>query len=352
MRSLLLVSLLLVAACNQEPPPVAQDQAIRPARLFQITGHENVTRHLFVGKVEAAQTVDVSFQVAGQLIELDVLEGQQIKKGVLMAALDPHDYELALREARVQLDIARDDYERKKSLINQRSISQSSLDDARALFQLRLVRFSQARESLADTKIFAPLDAQVSRRFTDNHSNISAGQKVVRLSDLSVLHISANIPESLLATINADQIRGLFARFAFIPDQQFELSYVEYAGEAQSVAQTYEVTFAMEPPEQWNILPGMIASVDVQLASVKTDQTTFIPSSALVAGSDDGLYVWVFDSQTNLVSRRSIEIGPIEEKGAPVIHGLEVGEIIVSAGAGQLQPGMKVRPLGKPETLL
>ena len=87
---------------------------------------------LAFGRVDAAQTVDLSFEVAGPLARLDVKEGQSVKSGELVAALDPKDFQLALREAEVQLKLARQDLLRKQKLIKDRGISQSLVDDAQA----------------------------------------------------------------------------------------------------------------------------------------------------------------------------------------------------------------------------
>ena len=348
MRFPVLITLILLAACGRTPPPEPQNQSIRPARLFRVSAIDNMSKHTFVGRVEAAQTIDMSFQIPGQLSECPVLEGQRIQKGSLVAALDPGDYELALREAKVQVNIARQDYDRKKALLSEKGISESLVDDARALYQLRQVHLAQARENLSDARISAPFDAYVSKRFIDNHVNVASGQAIVRLHDLTTLHIVTSIPEALLATVSTEQLRGLYAHFGFISEERFELTPRENSGEAGAVAQTYEVTLAMAPPDKWNILPGMTATVEVLLASAESATSTYIPNSAVVTGDDENLYVWVFDPVSQLVQRKEINAGSINERGVSVISGLGDGDLIVSAGASQLVPGMKVRPLGEP----
>lgn len=350
MRLLVIIGLLFITACDRAPPPAPLDQSIRPAKLFRVSAIDSISKHTFVGRVEAAQTIDMSFQIPGQLAELPVLEGQSILKGALVAALDPADYRLALREAQVQLNIAKQDYNRKLSLLTERGISQSLVDDARALYQLRQVHLAQAKENLSDARIRAPFDAYVSKRFIDNHVNVAARQPIVRLHDLTRLHIVTSIPETILATVTTEQIKGLFAHFSSISEERFELTVHENSGEAGSVAQTYEVTLAMAPPEQWTILPGMTATVEVLLASAESATSIYIPTSAVVSGEDEKLYVWLFEPETLLVRRTEIIAGTMDQRGVPVISGIEVGDLIISAGAGQLIPGMKVRPLGEPES--
>lgn len=78
--------------------------APRPARVMVVSEVDDLFTRDFTGRVDAVQTVDLAFRVSGQLVELPVVEGQRIAKGDLIAALDPTDYENALREARVNFE--------------------------------------------------------------------------------------------------------------------------------------------------------------------------------------------------------------------------------------------------------
>ena len=350
MRALVVMCCLLsVAACERREPPPVQDQSIRPARVFRVSAEGGKVVHEFVGRVDAAQTVDLSFEVPGPLARLEVREGQSVKSGALVAALDPKDFQLALREAEVQLKLARQDLLRKQKLLKDRGISQSIVDDAQALYDLRQVGLAKAREALADTRIYAPFDAFVARRFTDNYVNVKVGDPIVRLSDLNELFVMASVPESLAATATEERVIGIHARFPFLPNERFELTYRENTGEADAVAQTYEVTFAMPRPEAWNILPGMTATIELELTPEDPSQINItIPTAALVADAERHFFVWVFDPETQLVEKRLVEVGPVQGQGILVRAGLQGGELIVASGANQLRSGMKIRVLGEP----
>jgi RND family efflux transporter MFP subunit len=343
--SLLLLAAL--AACQREPPPEPVDQSIRPARIFRVTSGADIVRHQFVGRVEASQTVDVSFEVGGPLEQLEVREGQTVPRGSLIAALDSTDFALVVREAEVQLRLAGQDLTRKRRLLEDAGISRSIVDDAQALYELREVAVEKARENLADTRIVAPFNAYVARRFTDNHVIVRPGDPIVRLMDLNEIFVVANVPESLLATATADRVVGLQAEFAFIEGRQFELTYLENRGESSAVAQTFEVTFVMPRPSEWNILPGMTATVTVELKAPGPSQAT-IPVAALVAGREGEFHVWRYDPDTQEVHRTLVEIGAPVDGGVLISRGLKDGDLIVASGAAHLQPGMMVRMLGEP----
>jgi RND family efflux transporter MFP subunit len=338
----------LLAGCADRSEPEAVDQAIRPARIFLVQDTAQTLEYKFVGRVEAVRTVDMTFEVSGPLRQLPVREGQIIAQGTLVAALDTTDFELAVREAEVQLQLARQDLDRKRQVLAQRGIARSVVDDAQSNYELQRVRLEKARAQLADARLTAPFEAFVARRYVDNFVTVRAGEKIVRLNDPNRLLVVANVPEGLYATATEDQVLNIYAQFDFVPGVQFPLETFENRGEADPLAQTYEVSLVMERPEQWNILPGMTASVVVRLKDPATRAANLlIPTSALVNDGNDQFHVWLFDPQTQAVSRRAVTVGVPVSKGIPVTSGLQDGDMIVATGASQLTAGMQVRMLGE-----
>jgi RND family efflux transporter MFP subunit len=332
---------LLIAGC-EEPPPPPVDQSSRPAKLHRVTAQARLAQHEFVGRIEAAQTVDVSFQVSGEVWELPIRQGQTLRAGELVAALDPVSFDLAVQEATVQRRLAEQDLQRKETLLRDRSISQSAVDDARAQFDLSDIRLAQARKRQADARIMAPFDAYVTRRYVDNRTRVRDGEPVARLMDLNELKVVVSVPEELMASVLLNGHRpSAAARFDFLPASTFPLRYLDHVGEANPVAQTYDVTFAMARPDDANILPGMTASVRLERRDGAAEILT-IPASALVSDAEGRFFVWVFDPATSTVKRRPVRPGSPLPQGVAIEDGLADGELIVAAGAAQLQPGMRV----------
>ncbi|MEM7099197.1 MAG: efflux RND transporter periplasmic adaptor subunit [Pseudomonadota bacterium] len=341
-------AVLSLAGCADRSIPEPADQMVRPARIFEVRDSSATLSYEFVGRVEAAQSIDMTFEVSGPLKQMPVLEGQTIAAGDLVAALDPTDFELAVQEAEVQLQLARQDLERKRQVLAQKGIARSVVDDARSMHQLQQVRLEKARQSLADTRMTAPFDAYVARRYVDNHVNVNAGQNIVRLHDLHVLEVVANVPESLVGTASREELLTAYAQFDFIPDERFELTYRENRGEADAVAQTYAVSMSMQRPDRWNILPGMTATVTTQLRDPSGGTfRAVIPPSALVGDSEQGFEVWVFDRESGAVAQRAVGVGEPVGEGVEILHGLSNGDLVVATGASQLQSGMRVSVLGE-----
>jgi len=341
---LTIVTLLLCASCSDRTPPEPEAQGIRPAKIMTVKRETGTVTYEFTGRIEAVQTIDVSFQVSGPLQTLSVREGTTIKKGTLIAAIEPTDFELAVREAEVELRLASQDLDRKRKVLRDNGIAESRVDDAQSNFDLKSVKLEKVREQLADTKIYAPFTAYVSRRYLDNFVNIRASDPIVRLLDLNKLLVVINIPEKLLATVSADQVNDSWATFSFAKDKRFQIQYRENRGEAESLAQTYEVSYTMDNPPSFTILPGMTATVSVELRGDDNGQI-LLPASAIVPAPNDYLTVWLFDPSTQLVKRRLIKTGPPTKAGVPILEGLSEGDQVVTTGASQLQSGMRIRRL-------
>ncbi|NJN50514.1 MAG: hypothetical protein HC809_00660 [Gammaproteobacteria bacterium] len=112
------------------------------------------------------------------------------------------------------------------------------------------------------------------------------------------------------------------------------------------------MTFTMPRPEGVTLLPGMTAQVRVELGANGTGGRMEIPTTALTSAPDGEFFVWVFDPASTRVSRRAVTLGEPRDSGVRIASGLTDGELIVAAGASQLQDGMQVRALGEPATRL
>lgn len=351
-----LLGVLLLLGCER-PLPETPDQVLRPVQVQRVLSRPATVTRDFVGRLDAAQTVDLGFEVDGELTSLPILEGQALAAGALVAALDPTRFELALRETSIELHLAELDLERRQSLLAERATSLAEVDAARARFELAEVRLAQSRESLADSRITAPFDAVVARRHLDVGTRVRIGDVVARLLDVSELRVVVSLPEDLIANLATDAWESMrvTAGFRGLPAERFELRYLEHAAEANGVAQTFDVTFALPRPEVGNLLPGMTAVVYVETRSAPQQGAQpsefMLPTAALLSAPDGGFLVWVLDPESGRVQRRVVTVteargsGGDAETGIGIASGVAEGEWVVVAGASQLQDGMQVRPV-------
>ncbi|GHB32659.1 hemolysin secretion protein D [Pseudovibrio japonicus] len=338
---------LLLASCQEkEVVEAAETVAPRPARVMVVSEVDDLFTRDFTGRVDAVQTVDLAFRVSGQLVELPVVEGQRIAKGDLIAALDPTDFENAVREAEVNYEQKKKDLKRYETLKNKQVISEGAYDNAKTAFDLAAVTLDKAQQNLGYTRIEAPYDAIVTSRLLDNYTIINGGTSIARVQDMSEVRINIDVPERLFAQATETSVLKMTAEFPSHPGKVFPLEYREHRTEADKVAQTYRVTLAVKDAAGYNIIPGMTASVKVKLNALDEAHNTafFVPTSAVGSSPDKTPYVWVVNEDEKRVGRRKVELGTVLGAYIPVLTGLNDGEMIVTAGVSHLSENQQIVP--------
>ncbi|MEJ8475268.1 efflux RND transporter periplasmic adaptor subunit [Roseibium algae] len=343
----------LVGACQEDiPDPVAVAEAAlsakpRPAKIFTVSDQVGLLSRRFTGRVEAVQTVDLSFQVAGKLIEMPVRESQEISKGELVAKLDPTDYERAVREAKLQLQQAKLDLGRLETLRARSVISEKSYDDQKNAYDLAIEALAAAEQNLEYTQIHAPFDGIVTRRLIDSFTTVNVGTAVVRVQDVSEVQIDINVPESMFAKVSEDLIASLNVEFPSLPGKMFPVTYREHSTEVDPVTQTYRVTLAMPRDPEVRIYPGMTAAVVVQVKPEGFDleNSFLVPVGAVAVDGSRNAYVWRFDDASGAVTKTPVQVGVVTGDYLPVTQGISKGDQIISAGVAYLSEGQIVRPL-------
>ena len=201
-----------------------------------------------------------------------------------------------------------------------------------------------ARDSLTDATLLAPFDGIIARRDIENFSNVQAGQSIVLLQGLDVVHLAFDIPSPDVIELTRNgpgQITNT-AVFDALPGQEFAAEPVEFSVQADSATQTYRGRVSVEVPEGAVILPGMVASV---IASTEGSAARVqVPLSAIAAAADGAPFVWRVDAG-GMVSQQPVSLG--EANGAQVIvtEGLADGDVVVAAGVSEIIDGMTIRPI-------
>lgn len=338
---MLRAAITFLAVLSVASPAIAQSET-KIVKLISVEGSGDGTTRQFFGRVAARETVDLAFQVGGQIIEIPIVEGKPVAKGAVIATLDLEPFELALDQARVNKDQAERTLERLKKLQGN-TVSQVSVDDAETQVQLADITLRDAERSLRNAQLVAPFDALVAARNVSNFTTISAGTQVARLHDMSELHIEIDVPEVLFQKGGENPDVELWAQFP-ASAERFPLEVLEFNAETSSVGQTFGLTLSMAPPENLVVLPG--ASVTVFATQAGEGATIEIPRAALTAATDGTPMVMLFTPGQNgdgTVAATPISIEPSTNGAVVVTSGLQAGQEIVASGAHLLTDGDSVK---------
>ena len=288
--TLAVLTLAILSACkpsgsgslNYETAPVARG---------------NIAQHTTAsGTLSAVVSVDVGSQVSGKISAMSVDFNSPVRKGQVVAEIDPTVYEASLRQAEGELASAqanatlkRQNLERKKILAPQRAASQLDLDQATAeLTQaeasviIKQAAVDSARANLGYCKITAPVDGIVISRKVDLGQTVIAALSTPVLftiaQDITRMNINASVSEADIGQVKDGQPVD-FTVDAF-PDEVFhgKVTQVRKSPTTTQNVVTYETLIAVDNPEQ-KLFPGMTADVSVLVAERKNVLT--IPNTAL-----------------------------------------------------------------------
>ncbi len=342
---LLLVGLLLTLAVHAGEEKIPTDESvIRPVKSMVLPEYQGKTR-TYPGTVRATNRVELSFNVLGTIIELPVKEGQRVKKGQLLARLDPKDYQALVTGAKAEYEKALADYRRAKELVKNGYVSRSDYDKTVSDKEVAASRLARARKSLEDTYLRAPFDGVIARRYVENFTDVRAKQPVLSLQDTHALEVVADLPEDVIALNRSSLPTSITARFSVLPGREFPVTISEIATHADPVTRTYQVVFALPAHEGVNLLPGMTAEVSVTRGSKTTEGSpVFTITATALLEADGKTWVWVIDPKTNRVSRREVQAEVIGDR-AVVSQGLRPLERIATAGVHHLKEGQVVKPV-------
>ncbi|KIH75674.1 hypothetical protein GFER_15220 [Geoalkalibacter ferrihydriticus DSM 17813] len=353
LRRLSLFLVLLLWACGEQPP--LPEEPLRVVRTQQVVLDEGVRVRAFSGTARPAIEARLSFRVPGTLVEIPVRVGDQVRRGALIAALDPADYQLQVREAEAALAEAGArtrnadaHYERVRALYENHHASLTDLDAARAGAESAraaeaavAMRLELAQLQLSYTRLHAPLDGFIAAVSVEVNENVATGAEVVVLTASRFPEVGVALPEALIGGI----ARGdtVSVTFDAIGGERFAGMVTEVGVAASPAGATYLVTVRLLTPDH-RVRQGMSAEVVFRFAPAREVSRMLVPAAA-VGEDQQGRFVFVVESKeetTAVVRRRAVEVGEFTLEGLEILAGLTPGEQVVTAGVSRIEDGQRV----------
>jgi len=310
-----------------------------------------------VGTVKALNTVTVRPQVDGKLLSVNFKEGDDVKKGDVLAKIDPVIYQAQLDQAaakkaqdEAQLANARIDLDRYEKLAATNAINKQQADTQRALVaqNTALVQADQAaienaQAMLGYTTITAPIDGRTGIRMVDEGNYVRASDSasaVVVITQLHPISVLFNLPQQDLPVVNAAFAKGPLAVEAQRSNDDAVLDRGALKVVDNQVDQTTgTVRLKAEfPNADLQLWPGQF--VNVRLLVDTLEQVVVIPTGAVQRGPN-GTFVYVVKDD-NTVTMRLITVQKQDETQTVVKAGIEPTERVVTTGFVRLAEGTKV----------
>ncbi len=347
-RPALLLALAALASCQskpdatqQAPPETAVTVLTQPVRSISQNQAVPVS-----GALEADQTVNLGFVLAGQVREVRVREGGAVRKGQVLATLDGASYQFALDAANAALARAQDQYGRLKIMFDRGSLTASDFNQAQTAVAQARAQQDQAAKNVRDTRLLSPLTGHLARRGTEPGQVVGQGTPVFTIVSDGRLVMRAAVPE---AEVGETRV-GLPARVRIPALDSTFTGRIEAVGPvADPASRTYSVKIAL--PNAGGLLrPGMVA--EAALRSTRQVQALTVPGEAVVRDADQLTYVFVADAQRRRAFRRRVAVGSVLDQGVEITSGLRAGEQVVVGGQQRLRDGAAIQLSTPPSSAL
>ena len=338
-------ALAALVSCSQ--PPV-KEQGPRPVKLTEVTSLNKVEKS-FSGVVSPDQFSDLAFKMSGPLISLKVDEGQKVRTGQVVAEIEPLDFKLEYEAKKASYKTAEAQLQRAEKLLSKQAISKQEFEATEASFSNAKAAFEYAQNMLEQTKLRAPFDGFIQKKYVENYQKVQAGQGIVCLINPNKLQIQFTMPETNITYFSTPYT--IFVEFDNYKGVRFRAKVKEYV-EASPDGSGVPVFLYIDDPafnlETYKVAVGFSCRVILNIESESFNQgAVLVPLSAVVASeTNDDKFVFVYNKQSQQVERRKVtEKELVGKDDVVIVDGLTAGDQVVSAGATRLVDGQQVKVL-------
>jgi membrane fusion protein, multidrug efflux system len=309
----------------------------------------------FIGSLEADAQVTVYSEASGKLLEIHVEEGDRVKKGALVAVIDPEKKHLRIKEIEARLEVAHQYYrsakrdftrfnevfqkgvisiQKKDEVLDRYQVTQKEIEVLKASLAL-------ARKALEDCYIYAPMEGIIAKRFIDPgemviESSTIKNTPIVTIVDINPLRVKASLVEKNISYLKKGQ-KARVQVDAF-PESIFAAELFNIYPVVEPETRTVDVEIHLPNPD-YTLKPGMFARIGLLLGQ---KEVLAIPDEALIKESGTGNY-YAFAVRDGKAERINLELGIRQDFKVEVLKGLMPGDQVVLKGKGKLQDSIPVK---------
>lgn len=334
------VIVCLLCGCSRRQPTAG---AVRPVKVTTAADAAYIDKD-FAGMATPDDVVNLAFKLSGQVLDVPVSNGESVKKGQLLAELDPRDVELQVAANRSAYQQASSQLSRIRRLLEHEAVSRQEFEAAQTQYAQARSVYENSMDLLTDTKLRAPFSGVIEQKYVDNFERVQAGQSIVRLVNPVTTTVKFTLPESALSQLALPTTR-FTVEFDNYRDVEFSAELKDYV-KTSSDASGFPVSLRLTGVDtvRYRISPGMSCTITMQVADA-IPQAVSLPLTAIYAPAAGGKYVWIVDDD-NRVYRHTVTLGqPYGRDRVLIESGVAPGDRIVTAGVYRLQEGEQVRIL-------
>ena len=291
-----------------------------------------------VGTLKSNESVVLRPETAGRIGMIGFKDGAIVGRGTVLVTLDAAVQEAELQQARANLGLAETSFKRNQELVAKKFLSQQALDTSAANLKVQQATVQVAEAKVAKTRVKAPFSGMVGLRNVSVGDYVKEGQDLINIEDISTLRVDFKLPENFLGRLSKGQTVELTTDA--LPGQTFKAlldavdPMVDQNGRSISARARMDNATA-------KLRPGMFVRVRVLFG--QRQNVLMLPEQAIVPGGQPA----VFKIVDGKAQRVQIKLGVRRAAQVEAVEGLQVGDVVVTAGQMKLRDGAVVRAIGE-----
>lgn len=341
---LMMVSVLLLQGCkdmvnDEEDAEETETELAIPVEAAAVSSDEMAAFYTGTATLEADEQAVVVSQITGVVLKVNAEEADFVKAGQILAVVETDRYSLEVERTNASLKRLQTDFQRKKELFAKQLVSTEDFERTSAEYEAQKAAYELAKLDLAYTSIKAPITGYISERMVRVGNLVKLHQPVYHITSYDPLLAVLHVPERELRVLS----KGLQVSMKVDawPEESFAGEVIRISPVIDTNTGTFRVTTQIRDHGEM-LKPGLFGRVEI-LYDLHKD-VPVIPRNAVIT-EDELNHVFVI-SEEGVVNRRAIQLGYEANGRVEVTEGLEVGEIVVTAGKGSLSDGARVEVVG------
>lgn len=337
---------LSLSACGQSTEKKAAPvEETFPVQTVTVQTGNMVRTLSVVGTVRYRRETPLGFTTPGKVATVRYNEGDFVKRGALLAALDTTNVGADLNVAEAERARAQSEFARIAELYKEGWVTKARYEAAETAAKASGARVSQARFATSTSQLYAPSSGTILSRNVEPGQVVGAGMAAIILGQTDQGYVF-RVP---VVDRDASQLRaGMAAEITFdaIASGPITATISEIEGQANAATGAFTVVFRL--PANAKLRAGQIGTAKIQLPAAN-DGAMQIPASALFGvRAGEGL-VYLLDAKTSRVETRNVMIERVMDDFIIISNGLKPGDVIIVSGGEKLRTGAKVRPVAVPK---
>ncbi|MFO0388558.1 MAG: efflux RND transporter periplasmic adaptor subunit [Alphaproteobacteria bacterium] len=288
-----------------------------------------------LGTAYANESITVTATASETISEIHFTDGQQVKKGDVIARLEQREEQAQLAVAKARLEEHQRELERIKGLLKGKAASQRDYDERQTLIQIVLREIKGIEARIEDRTLRAPFNGTVGIRRLSVGALVQPGDVITTIDDTSNIKLDFSVPAIHLASLKPGT--SIEARTEALQNNVFTGNVEQVDTRVDPVTRSILVR-ALIPNPEGTIRPGLLMNV-ILLQNVRTP--VVLPEESILQRQTEH-FALVVNPETKMVEERRIKTGTRRPGILEVVEGVEEGELVIVRGVGRASPGKPV----------